>query len=384
MAEFAPRDEADLVELAGAAAANRTPLEIVGGGGKRPLGHPVAADHVVAAAALSGITLYEPSELVMTAGAGTTVGEVRRLLRQNGQELAFDPPDLNAVLGEGDAEAATIGAVFAVGAAGPRRIRIGSARDHLLGFRAVSGRAEPFKSGGRVMKNVTGYDLSKLVTGSFGTLGVLSEVTFKTLPRAETEATLVLHGRDDRDAVRLMTEASGLSYEVSSLAHVDRRTALRVEGPEVSVRERMAALERHFGGECERLAETASRALWEEVRDVVPLSRSGEQLWRLSVAPSEGAATVERIRASGVLLEGHFYDWAGGLVWLALGSGDHAAALRNGLDGHATLVRAPEAVRASTPVFHPQPPALAALSRRVKEGFDPERILNPGRMGPDL
>lgn len=384
MAEFAPRDEADLVELAGAAAANRTPLEIVGGGGKRPLGHPVAADHVVAAAALSGITLYEPSELVMTAGAGTTVGEVRRLLLQNGQELAFDPPDLNAVLGEGDAEAATIGAVFAVGAAGPRRIRIGSARDHLLGFRAVSGRAEPFKSGGRVMKNVTGYDLSKLVTGSFGTLGVLSEVTFKTLPRAETEATLVLHGRDDRDAVRLMAEASGLSYEVSSLAHVDRRTALRVEGPEVSVRERLAALERHFGGECERLAETASRALWEEVRDVVPLSRSGEQLWRLSVAPSEGAATVERIRASGVPLEGHFYDWAGGLVWLALGSGDHAAALRNGLDGHATLVRAPEAVRASTPVFHPQPPALAALSRRVKEGFDPERILNPGRMGPDL
>ena len=383
MAEFAPRDEADLVELAGAAAANRTPLEIVGGGGKRPLGHPVAADHVVAATALSGITLYEPSELVMTAGAGTTVGEVRRLLRQNGQELAFDPPDLNAVLGEGDAEAATIGAVFAVGAAGPRRIRIGSARDHLLGFRAVSGRAEPFKSGGRVMKNVTGYDLSKLVTGSYGTLGVLSEVTFKTLPRAETEATLILHGRDDREAVRLMTEASGLPHEVSSLAHIDRRTALRVEGPEVSVRERLAALERHFGGECERLAETASRALWEEVRDVVPLSHSGEQLWRLSVAPSEGAAAIERFRAAGLPLEGHFYDWAGGLVWLALGAGDHAAALRNGLDGHAMLVRAPEAVRASTPVFHPQPPALAALSRRVKESFDPERILNPGRMGPD-
>ena len=384
MAEFVPRDEADLVELAGAAAANRIPLEIVGGGGKRSLGHPVAADRTVAASALSGITLYEPSELVMTAGAGTTVGEVRRLLRQNGQELAFDPPDLNAVLGEGDAETATIGAVFAVGAAGPRRIRIGSARDHLLGFRAVSGRAEPFKSGGRVMKNVTGYDLSKLVTGSYGTLGVLSEVTFKVLPRAETEATLIVHGLDDRTAVRLMNEASGLPYEVSSLAHTDRRTALRVEGPEISVRERLSALEGHFGGDCERLPETASRILWEGIRDVVPLSRSGEQLWRLSVAPSEGAAVVERIRAGDLPLEGHFYDWAGGLVWLALGPGDHAAALRNGLDGHATLIRAPEAVRTATPVFHPQPPALAALARRVKESFDPERVLNPGRMGRDL
>jgi len=386
MEELAPRDEADLEEAIAAAVAEGSALAVEGEGSKRGFGHAVEARRRLSTAAMRGVSLYEPAELVLTAGAGTPLREIQGLLDQQGQQLAFEPADYGLILG-GPADRGTIGGAIAVNASGPRRIKAGAARDHLLGFRAVSGRGEPFKSGGRVMKNVTGYDLCKLMAGSHGTLGVMSEMTVKVLPKPETEETVVFAGLDDAAAVALMTAASGQPAEVSGFAHLPEeggRTGLRLEGPVVSVASRREALLGHFGGEAEVLGEAASRAFWEAVRDVRLLAGRGEQLWRLSVAPADGAATVARLDERGVPIAGRLYDWAGGLIWLAVEAGRHASAIREGLAGHATCIRAPDEVRAADPVFHPQPPALAALSRRVKDSFDPERVLNPGRMGEGL
>ncbi|MCY3755407.1 MAG: glycolate oxidase subunit GlcE [Alphaproteobacteria bacterium] len=386
MEELAPRDEAELEEAIAWAVAREVPLAVEGEGSKRGFGHVVEAGRRLTTAAMRGVSLYEPAELVLTAGAGTPLREIQGLLDQQGQQLAFEPADYGAILG-GPAGRGTLGGAVAINASGPRRIRAGAARDHVLGFRAVSGRGEPFKSGGRVMKNVTGYDLSKLMAGSHGTLGVMSEITVKVLPRPETEETVVFRGLDDAAAVALMTRASGLPTEVSGFAHAPDeggRTGLRLEGPAVSVAGRRESLLKHFGGEAEVLADAASRAFWEEVRDVRMLAGRGEQLWRLSVAPADGAAVAARLAQAVLPVAGRLFDWAGGLLWLALEAGRHGAAVREGLAGHAACVRAPEAVRAAEPVFHPQPPALAALSRRVKESFDPKRILNPGRMGEGL
>lgn len=407
MEQFEPRDEKEVVELVTAAVANETPLEVMGMRTRRGLGHPVETAHGLKTTALSDISLYEPSELVMTAGAGTPMRQITNLLDQNGQALAFEPIDYGPLFGNERGEG-TIGGTIAVNAAGPRRIKTGAARDHLLGFRAVSGRAETFQSGGRVMKNVTGYDLSKLMTGSYGTLAVLTEVTVKVLPKAEMEETLLLTGFDDDEAIDAMTVASGLPHEVSSFAHLPAGcgdalsieglpsqkalTALRLEGPEVSVAKRKQDLIEHFKDPVigkETLSSLQSAAFWADIRDVVPLAGHEAQIWRLSTAPTEGARLVANLRERGVPLSGNFFDWAGGLIWLAVetSADAYADAIRAAVTesgGHATLIRAADDIRALVPVFHPQPAALAALSRRVKDGFDPSRILNPGRLGEAL
>jgi glycolate oxidase FAD binding subunit len=361
--------------------------------------------------------MYEPSELVMVAKAGTPLKTITDLLDQNGQELAFEPIDHGPLYG-GASQAGTIGGLVAVNACGPRRIKAGAARDHLLGFRAVNGRAEVFQSGGRVMKNVTGYDMSKLMAGSFGTLGIFSEVILKVLPKAETEATLAITGLDEAAAVSLMTLASGLPQDISALAHLPETartglgaalaggiaagpvTLLRVEGPDVSVRQRIddiarlaaahtTELKAGGGVTTETLDQAASARLWAGLRDALPVAGGTTQVWRVSTTPTEGAAVVASIMAADVPVATHFYDWAGGLIWLAVEAAPHAhaAVIRTAVGrhgGHATLVRADDAVRADVAVFQPQPDALAALNARVKRGFDPELILNRGRMRGDL
>ncbi len=263
MDTLVPKDERDTIDIVSAAIANATPLEISGARTKAGLGRPVTAELRVSAAGMNGVSLYEPSELVLSAGAGTPIREITDLLAQRGQELAFEPIDYGALYGV-EAGSGTIGGLIAVNASGPRRIKAGAARDHLLGFRAVSGRAEAFKSGGRVMKNVTGYDLSKLVTGSHGTLAILTEVTVKVLPKAEAEETLLIPGLEDDEAIKVLTGASGLPQEVSSFAHVPTVaaasinggfsglsvTALRLEGPPVSIAKRKQDLITHFKARC--------------------------------------------------------------------------------------------------------------------------------------
>jgi glycolate oxidase FAD binding subunit len=304
----------------------------------------------------------------------------------------------------GAAGAATIGGVIAANASGPRRIKSGAARDHFLGFSAVSGRGETFKSGGRVVKNVTGYDLCKLMAGSWGTLAAMTDVTIKTLPRAETEQTILVLGADAAVAGKIMAAATGSYGDVSAAAHLPAAvaaevaetasartavTALRLEGVAPSVAQRKALLENLLAlfGALASLDEAASQALWRAIRDVTPFAAKGPSgdadIWRISTAPARGAQIGRALadKSDAELL----YDWAGGLVWAALPRSDDAQAplVRGtvaGAGGHATLIRAPAAVRAKVDVFTPEPVPLAALTERVRKGFDPQGILNPGRM----
>jgi glycolate oxidase FAD binding subunit len=398
-----PADERELVEIIAAAVAQEQPLELVAGGSKRGLGRPLQLPDVLDLGAFAGIRQYEPEELVLTAGAATPMPEIEAALAARAQMLAFEPADWRALLGSG-ATTPTLGGVLACNLAGPRRIRQGAARDHFLGFHAVSGRGEAFKAGGRVVKNVTGYDLPKLMAGSYGTLAALTEVTIKVLPAPEATRTIIIAGLDDEAARRAMSAALGSSHEVGAAAHLparlapgiaggDAATMLRLEGPPPSVAARAEALRAELAsfGAIEILGETASLALWRAVRDVTPFAGlAAHAVWRVSVAPSAGPGLVARLART--LDFHHFYDWGGGQVWLAVPSsqdGDAedggAAAIRAALDeGHATLVRAGDGLRAAVAVFQPQKPALAALSARVKTGFDPLRILNRGRMVRDL
>jgi glycolate oxidase FAD binding subunit len=379
-----------------AAGAQNLPLGVEGGGTRARLGRYAPAARILQSTRLSGITLYEPEELVLSARAGTPLREIEALLDRNNQQLAFEPMDHAALYG-GERRAGTIGGAIAVNAAGPRRIKAGAARDHLLGFEGVTGRGDIVKSGGRVMKNVTGFDLSKLVCGSFGTLLFLTEVTLKVLPKAETEQTVLLLGVDEEEGLRLLRRASATPYEVSGYAltpagvvhGVDvNAVALRIEGPKISVSARREALIAALAGasaRCAILQPTRSAAFWASLRDVEPIALLDADVWRLSVAPTDAFGVVDAIRRAGAPRLAHYYDWAGGLIWLALASSDNAceSIVRTAIDargGHATLVRAHEAARANIDVFHPQPAPLAALARRIKDAFDPQHILERGRM----
>jgi glycolate oxidase FAD binding subunit len=383
-----PRDARELRQAVEWALNEDMTLEILGSGSKRAIGKPMKCAQVLDISGISGIVDYAPEELVVTLRAGTSLREVEALLAQRNQMLAFEPPDLGRLLGKAAGEGTLVGALMG-NFAGPRRISAGAARDHLLGFSGVNGRGEAFKSGGRVMKNVTGYDLSKLIAGSWGTLAVLDEVSVKVLPAPDQTRTLILRGLDDSAAAKAMCAAMGSPHEVSGAAHVGDRTALRVEGVAPSVEARLKGLRELLAdtkAAIEEIGTLESRALWSEVRDGAPLEAAPDwAVWRLSCPPTEGPAIVSRLRDQRPDAR-FFYDWSGGLIWLALppsADADHLL-VRSAVGppgGHATLIRAPEAVRAAAPVFQPQPPAHAALVQRVKESFDPKGLFNPGRMG---
>ncbi len=391
------RDAADAVEALQRANARNAPVAILGGGTKKQLGRHTTQTQALSTRALRGVTLYEPDELVVSARAGTPLSEIEALLDAHGQQLAFEPLDYALLLG-GATRSGTIAGVIAVNASGPRRVKAGAARDHLLGFHCVTGQGKLVKSGGRVMKNVTGYDLSKLVCGSYGTLALLTEVTLKVLPKPETEETLLLSGLDEAQSLAQLREASATPYEASSFAMVpagggpltiDRNAAaLRIEGPPISVAARRDALIAHLGksgARAEVLQECDSRGFWRALREAEPVSRHAGQIWRVSVAPSDGIKVVDALRRAGAPLNAHFYDWVGGLVWLSLDRAQdaHAELIRGVVDvigGHATLIRASDETRTRVDVFHPQPAPLAALTRRVKESFDPAHVLERGRM----
>jgi glycolate oxidase FAD binding subunit len=397
---YKPSDPKDIEAAVQWALAGGKSLEIIGHGSKRPLGRPAQYDATLDLSGVAGIVLYEPQELILSAKAGTPLEEITALLASNGQELAFEPMDYGPLLG-GPRGGGTIGGTLAANVSGPRRIRAGAARDHLLGVVAVSGRGETFKSGGRVVKNVTGFDLCKLLAGSWGTLGILVEVTLKILPQANCEATLAVFGMNDSEAADAMAAAMATPLTVSGAAHLpdymasrfdgleeaQATTVFRVEGIAASLDESIASLRgavRPFGT-CTCLDQAASRRLWRSIRDVQPFWADGpcgdRPLWRISAMPSKGHEIAAKITPAAML----FYDWAGGLIWVAppvaqdCGAGEIRRAVA-AAGGHAMLVRAPQAVRAGVDPFHPETGALAALTRRVKENFDPKGVLNPGRM----
>jgi glycolate oxidase FAD binding subunit len=380
----------------------RCALEIVARGSKRALGRPVDASAKLDVSGLAGIVDYDPPELVLTARPGTPIAEIDTALEAAGQMLAFEPPDLGPLL-ESEAEQGTLGGVLSANLSGPRRLSAGAARDHCLGLAGVTGRAEIFKAGGRVVKNVTGYDVARLLCGAYGTLAVLTEVTVKVVPRPETVRTLVVPGRQPEPAGELMRRAMGSAHDVSSAAHLPAGlaadldvgglpggavTALRLEGPGPSVQARLDVLVRDLGlppGD-DVLDEAASLAFWRGLRDVAPLrERPDLQVWRISTGPTDGPLLLQAL--AGLQADVYLMDWAGGLVWLGLppAADAHAPAVRGALEplgGHATLIRADADVRREVPVFQPEPQGVSALSARVKASFDPNLILNPGRMVP--
>jgi glycolate oxidase FAD binding subunit len=387
---YTPGDEQEASRIIGEAAQKGTKLQIFGHNTKAALGRPAPADAGLSSAELKGVTLYEPAELVIAARSGTPVSEVVRTLADKGQELPFEPMDYRSVLGsQGEP---TIGAVAAMNISGPRRIMAGAARDSLIGVRFVNGRGEIVKSGGRVMKNVTGLDLVKLMAGSWGTLGVLTEVTFKVLPKQERRSTLLIRGLDDKRAIEALSQALGSPYDITGAAHLPGRdrqgahTIIRLEGFSVSVDYRLAEVRRLVKklGSTDILEGRGADALWQSVRDATVFSGlSDRAIWRISTAPMKGPDLVARI-IQGVEAQ-WFYDWGGGLVWISTpAEGDAgAAAIREAtraFGGHAILVRAPEAIRSSLDVFEPQADPVMALTRGIKASFDPSGILNPGRM----
>lgn len=367
-------DEAELAEAVRTAHG----ALVVRGGGTRDVGRPVSGD-VIDLSGLAGIRLYEPGALTLVAGAGTPLAEVEAALAAEGQRLAFEPADWRGLLGT--AGAPTLGGMVAANVSGPRRVQAGACRDSLLGVRFVDGTGAVVRNGGRVMKNVTGYDLARLIAGSWGTLGILTEVGLKVLPAPESAATLVIEGLDDARALQAMTAALQSPFDVSGAAHGAMGTLIRVEGFAQSVAyraERLAKVLAGFGAvEVERDAARIA-ALWRAVRDLAPFHGTAGDVWRFSVRPSDAPGLVDDLRRRG-LVEQVLYDWGGGLVWIEVAPGVNLCP--KGLRGHATLMRASAETRSRVAPFQPEPAPVAAIAAGLRSRFDPRGILNPGRMG---
>ena len=371
-----PKSEAELAEIIAAASG---PISVQGGATR---GLAVDGD-AVSAGGLSGVSLYEPGALTLVAGAGTPVSEIETLLAAEGQRLAFEPMDHRGLLGTTGEP--SIGGVVAGNYSGPRRIQAGACRDFLLGVRFVDGMGNVVKNGGRVMKNVTGYDLVKLMAGSFGTLGVLTEVSFKVLAQPEATAVVLIEGLSDAEAVEAMSKALGSPFDVSGAAHTPKGldgepvTMIRVEGFEDSVSYRAGRLQELLSsfGDCEvETSPDRTAAGWKWVRDVEAFHDERGDVWRISCKPSAAPDLAARLEADGLL-----YDWGGGLVWSLVPEGTDIRARLGAFDGHATLVRAAEETRSRLGIFHPEAAGVAFLSQGLRKRFDPRGILNSGLMG---
>ncbi|WP_018688643.1 glycolate oxidase subunit GlcE [Ahrensia kielensis] len=397
-----PADELEAAQLITNARSEGTRLEIRGNGTKRDIGNAVSADKIISASAMSGITQYDPAELVMVAKAGTLLSEIDKALAKNKQMHVFEPANYGKLFGTNGKQ--TIGGIAASNMSGPRRYVAGAARDSLLGVRFVNGSGEIIKNGGQVMKNVTGLDLVKLMGGSWGTLGFLTEVSFKVLPRPETQITLAIHNVSDAEGAQLMATAMATSADVTGASHAPADIASQLMNAPVKggiTFMRLEGLKETIGVRCDRVIASlpkglniqeidarASLALWKMIRDVLPFADQDQRpVWRISVAPMSGYKVAAAILNK---LEGQvFYDWQGGLVWLRLDdvSNANAQIVRNIVKdhgGYATLIRASEPVRASTAVFQPEIAPLAALSERIKMAMDPSGLFNVGRMSPDV
>jgi glycolate oxidase FAD binding subunit len=346
---------------------------------------------------LSGITLYAPKELVFSARAGTTLAEVEQRLAAEGQHLIAEPPDYGALLGNGAAGAQTLGGVVATNMSGPRRVAWGAMRDHVLGIRAVDGTGTLIRSGGRVLKNVTGLDLCKLLTGSHGTLGVITEITLKVLPAPEATGSVLLRGLDPVQGVAALSAALGSPYGVSAAAYLPAEAAQRLDLPGAealalvriedfadSVAYRLGRLVQDLApfGQPTLLEEAPSRAAWAAIRDAAVLpAEADDAIWRISVRPSRGPGVLQAAEGQGAR---GYLDWGGGLVMLAGPASESAhraitqAVARAG--GVWTMLRGPKPLRAAIDVVPREAPALARITARVKSVMDPNGILNPGRL----
>ena len=341
-----------LRERSRAAADDGTPLAIIGGGTKDFLGRITQAERFDISGH-RGIVTYEPTELVLSARGGTPLAEVKAALDEQRQMLAFEPPAFG--------QAATIGGTISAGLSGPARPYAGAARDFVLGTRVLNGKGEALRFGGEVMKNVAGYDVSRLMTGAFGTLGVLLEVSLKVLPIPAAVRTVAFEV-DAEEAIERCNAWAATPVPVTGACHDGERLRIRLSGTKGGV----AAAARALGGEA-----LDGEAFWTALREqTLPFfNRIGEPLWRVSVPPGAGT-----IRMGGAVL----VDWGGALRWVRTGApADEVRTAAERAGGHATLFRGGDRTGS---VFHPLPPAVRKLHERLKAAFDPAGIFNPGRM----
>jgi len=378
-----PKSEQQLADAIKASAAKGTRLQIRGGGTRARLGHGVTGQ-LVDTTGLKGVSLYEPGALTIVAAAGTPLETIEKTLATEGQRLPFEPMDHRALYGTNGKS--TIGGVVAANISGPRRIQAGACRDSLIGVRFVNGEGTIIKNGGRVMKNVTGYDLVKLMAGSHGTLGVLTEVAFKVLPMPEAGATIIVEGLDYQQACAAMSAALTSPYDVNGAAHLpdgagqSARTCIRVEGFEGSVKYRSGQLKEllaRFGDVIIEAGSPNALKLWQQIRDAEAVAAGKGDVWRISIKPSDGARLANALGNDARLQ----FDWGGGLVWACVSEATNVRTVMDGIAGHATLIRSTEATANELGVFHPEPAPLASISAGLRARFDPHGILNPGRMG---
>jgi glycolate oxidase FAD binding subunit len=400
-----PSSERDLAHILSEAARGNHPIEIVAGGSKRKIGRPMNVEAEISLKNIRGLIFYEPAEMVISVRAATPVAGVETELAKHNQMLAFEPIDLGPMLGEAP-QTGTVGGMVGTNLSGARRIAGAAVRDHVLGLRAVNGRGEAFKSGGRVMKNVTGYDLCRGLAGSWGTLAALTEVTLRAVPKPEETRSLLLFAQPDEIAIEVLSGALGTPYEVTGAVHIhaplvarlahpllkgagNAVTALRVEGFSSSVAYRIGKLKEMFAayGDMLELDHTASLSLWEELRRLSMFERSENPVWRISTPPAIGPRVVGAIATYMPVLAA--YDWSGGLIWLEVpasvdaGSADIRRVIAT-RGGHATLIRAEPDVRRTVEVFQPLDAPLQKLSLGLKQSFDPAGIMNPRRMYQDF
>ncbi len=378
-----PKSEHELADTVRASAAKGTGLQIRGGGSRAGLGHGVTGE-LLDTTGVTGVSLYEPGALTIVAAAGTPLETIEKTLAKEGQRLPFEPMDHRALYGTNGKS--TIGGVVAANISGPRRIQAGACRDSLIGVRFVDGEGTIVKNGGRVMKNVTGYDLVKLLAGSHGTLGVLTEVAFKVLPLPEASATIIVDDLDNDAAGAAMSSALTAPYDVNGASHLPAsaqqgaRTCIRVEGFEGSVKyrsEKLRELLSSFGDVTIETDPARSAGLWQQIRDAAVVAAGKGDIWRLSVKPSDGPKLANLLGGDAQVQ----FDWCGGLVWARVPEGHDLRAVMNGIDGHATLIRSSDATAKKLGVFQPEPAPLAKISAGLRTRFDPHGILNPGRMG---
>jgi glycolate dehydrogenase FAD-binding subunit len=406
MARISARNEADVVEAVHSARDAKRTMEIVGAGTKRAYGRPVECDDVLVLSGLSGILKYEPDELVITALTGTPVTEIEAALAERSQRLGFEPADWGPLFGS-PANSATIGGALAADTSGSAAIRYGRARDHLLGFRAVNGLGEAYKAGGRVVKNVTGFDLPKLMCGAMGTLGPLTEVTLRVFPKPSASAVLSVGGVSEDEGLSTLRRAWSAPLEATGLVLLSHEAwqyfpqieeteepeydrdwtdeeyttnncaaVFRLEGSIASLREKISTLKTVVGKrrltalvECERT--------FDLINSGTAFVPTMEDIWLLHLPPG---ATHEIVsRNIGLWIA----DWAGGRLWNRNTPGRDQKWLQERLEplgGRATLARASEETRRRVAPFQSETSARAQLTRAVKAAFDPLRLFNPGRM----
>ena len=396
---YKPNNEKDLQEIIKYCFKNNLPIEIIGKGTKSLIGKKLQCAKTLDMSNISGIIDYKPEELYITVKAGTPIKTIQDELKKNNQHLAFEPVNFSELFKK-DSNEGTIGGTLSCNFSGSRRFKVGSARDHILGFKGYNGTGEKIKSGGTVVKNVTGYDLSKLITGSFGTLLVLSEITLKVLPLQTDTKTIIVSGLSLEHALGIMGSAISSSNDPSGtvfypdslrdnfvfndLTHPGSITAIRIEGSKISTEQRINNLIKDLSlidKNITVLDRVQSEIFWEDTRSLKVFSKNQKNILRAVIPSSETTNLINRLKS---FHPNYFIDWGGSLIWLELDylSSQKIDQIRNRIlvaDGYLTVIKSQESIKSSLEIFTIDPIKFK-ISQNLKKSFDPKRIFNPGKM----